>query len=51
VLDFGVDPARDFAPERAQNANVYEAVAHHVRAAADGKKVVLAAIRSARASG
>src|SRR3546814_2718443 len=26
VVDFGVDNARDFAPERAQNANVYEAV-------------------------
>jgi transcription-repair coupling factor (superfamily II helicase) len=30
VLDFGVDGARDFAPERAQNANVYEAVAKHL---------------------
>ena len=43
VIDFGVQPARDFAPERAQQANVYEAVAEHV---ADlrrgGHKVVLA---------
>ena len=43
VIDFGVQPARDFAPERAQQANVYEAVAAHV---ADlrrrGRKVVLA---------
>jgi transcription-repair coupling factor (superfamily II helicase) len=43
VLDFEVDAARDFAPERSQNANVYEAVIAHV---ADlrraGKKVVLA---------
>jgi transcription-repair coupling factor (superfamily II helicase) len=43
VIDFGVQPARDFAPERAQQANVYEAVAKHV---ADlrrgGRKVVLA---------
>ena len=30
VIDFGVDAARDFAPERSQNANVYEAVADHV---------------------
>ena len=29
-LDFEVDPARDFAPERAQNVNVYEAVVDHV---------------------
>ena len=43
VLDFEVDAARDFAPERSQNANVYEAVVGHL---ADlrraGKKVVLA---------
>ncbi len=30
VLDFEVNAARDFAPERAQGANVYEAVAAHV---------------------
>jgi transcription-repair coupling factor (superfamily II helicase) len=43
VLDFAVDPARDFAPERSQNANIYEAVADHVRALQRvGKKVVLA---------
>jgi transcription-repair coupling factor (superfamily II helicase) len=43
VLDLGVDGARDFAPERTQNENVYEAVVAHV---ADlrrhKKKVVLA---------
>jgi len=43
TIDFGVQPARDFAPERTQQANVYEAVAKHV---ADlrrkGSKVVLA---------
>src|SRR6185503_19314895 len=27
VIDFGVQPARDFAPERAQQSNIYEAVA------------------------
>ena len=30
IVGFGVEPARDFAPERAQQANVYEAVARHV---------------------
>jgi len=30
VIDFGVDGARDFAPERAQGGNVYEAVAKHL---------------------
>jgi transcription-repair coupling factor (superfamily II helicase) len=43
IIDFGVDAARDFAPERAQQSNVYEAVAKQV---ADlrrgGHKVVLA---------
>jgi transcription-repair coupling factor (superfamily II helicase) len=34
VIDMGVDNARDFAPERSQNANVYEAVAKHLEQAA-----------------
>jgi transcription-repair coupling factor (superfamily II helicase) len=43
TIDFGVEPARDFAPERAQQANVYEAVAEHVgRLRRSGHKVVLA---------
>ena len=43
VIDFGVQPARDFAPERAQQANVYEAVAKHVgELRRSGRKVVLA---------
>ena len=43
VIDFGVEPARDFAPERAQQANVYEAVANHVgELRRGGHKVVLA---------
>ncbi|MFL6721720.1 MAG: DEAD/DEAH box helicase, partial [Sphingomonas sp.] len=43
TIDFGVEAARDFAPERAQQANVYEAVAAHVaRLRKDGRKVVLA---------
>src|SRR5437764_4052119 len=43
TIDFGVEPARDFAPERAQQANVYEAVAAHVSdLRRKGRKVVLA---------
>ena len=43
IIDFGVEAARDFAPERAQQANVYEAVAAHVAALRKaGRKVVLA---------
>ncbi len=43
VIDFGVQPARDFAPERAQQANVYEALAKHIAALRrSGHKVVLA---------
>ena len=43
VIDFGVDAARDFAPERAQQTNVYEAVAKHVGdLRRSGHKVVLA---------
>jgi transcription-repair coupling factor (superfamily II helicase) len=43
VIDFAVDGPRDFAPERAQNVNVYEAVAHHVaKLRKQHKKVVLA---------
>ena len=43
IIDFAVDGPRDFAPERAQNVNVYEAVAHHVaKLRKQQKKVVLA---------
>jgi transcription-repair coupling factor (superfamily II helicase) len=43
VIDFGVDAARDFAPERSQSANIYEAVVAHVaELRRAGKKVVLA---------
>jgi transcription-repair coupling factor (superfamily II helicase) len=43
TIDFGVEAARDFAPERAQQANVYEAVAKHVgKLRKSGHKVVLA---------
>ena len=43
TIAFGVEPARDFAPERAQQANVYESVAAHVSSLRkSGRKVVLA---------
>ncbi|MHC9418126.1 transcription-repair coupling factor [Sphingomonas citri] len=43
VLDFQVDGPRDFAPERAAQANVYEAVVAHVaKLRRDGRKPVLA---------
>ncbi|MDQ3471902.1 MAG: DEAD/DEAH box helicase, partial [Pseudomonadota bacterium] len=43
TIDFGVDAARDFGPERARNTNVYEAVAEHIAALRkSGRKVVLA---------
>ncbi len=43
VIDFGVSGARDFAPERAQNENIYEAVVAHVdKLRRKGQKVVLA---------
>jgi transcription-repair coupling factor (superfamily II helicase) len=43
VVDFGVAAARDFAPERAQQANIYKAVAKHVaELRRNGHKVVLA---------
>ncbi|KQT32749.1 transcription-repair coupling factor [Sphingomonas sp. Leaf412] len=43
VLDFGVDGPRDFAPERAAQANVYEAVvAHLAKLKKDGRKPILA---------
>jgi len=43
VLDFEVDSARDFAPERSQNANVYEAVVDHVAKLRRAKKKVVLA--------
>jgi transcription-repair coupling factor (superfamily II helicase) len=43
TIDFKVEAARDFAPERTQQANVYEAVATHVAdLRRNGRKVVLA---------
>jgi transcription-repair coupling factor (superfamily II helicase) len=43
TIAFGVEPARDFTPERTQQANIYEAVTTHVkRIHKDGRKVVLA---------
>lgn len=43
VLDFGVDGPRDFAPERAAQSNVYEAVVSHIeKLRKDGRKPILA---------
>jgi transcription-repair coupling factor (superfamily II helicase) len=43
TIDFGVEPARDFAPERAQQSNVYEALTKHIAELRKrGRKVVLA---------
>ncbi|HJR83037.1 MAG TPA: transcription-repair coupling factor, partial [Sphingomicrobium sp.] len=43
TVSFDVEPARDFAPERTRQENVYEAVADHVASLRKaGKKVVLA---------
>src|SRR3569833_673378 len=43
IIDFAVEPARDFAPERAQQANVYEALTNHMAALRKtGLKVILA---------
>ena len=43
VLDFAVDGPRDFAPERAQNINIYEAVGKHIAALQRAKKKVVIA--------
>jgi len=43
VLDFAVDGARDFAPERASGDNIYEAVVKHLdKLRKDKKKPILA---------
>lgn len=43
VIDFGVDGPRDFAPERAGQTNVYEAVVGHLaKLRKDGRKAILA---------
>jgi len=43
VIDFEVEPPRDFAPERTQGANVYDAVVAHItELRRAGRKVVLA---------
>ncbi|MCM8556872.1 transcription-repair coupling factor [Sphingomicrobium sediminis] len=43
TIDMDVSGPRDFAPERAQNANVYEAVAEHIgKLTSDGRTVILA---------
>jgi len=43
TIDFGIEPARDFTPERTQQSNVYEAVTAHIGALRKaGHKVILA---------
>ena len=43
VLDFAVDGARDFGPERTSGANIYEAVVDHLaRLRKQGRKPILA---------
>ncbi|WP_129792480.1 transcription-repair coupling factor [Sphingosinicella sp. CPCC 101087] len=43
VIDFEIEPARDFAPERTQGGNVYEAVVNHIADLRRAKrKIVLA---------
>jgi transcription-repair coupling factor (superfamily II helicase) len=49
VLDFAVEGARDFAPERAQAANIYEAVVKHAAKLKRAKKKVVLASYSAGA--
>ncbi|WP_068076420.1 transcription-repair coupling factor [Novosphingobium lentum] len=44
VIDFGFSSARDFTPERAQGANIYEAAAKYLSSvAATGRKAIIAA--------
>jgi len=49
VVDFGISGARDFAPERSANANVYDAVAAHVGELTRAKHKVILASYSAGA--
>ncbi len=49
VIDFAVEGPRDFSPERAQNANVYEAVVKHAGNLRKNRKKVILASYSAGA--
>ena len=43
IIDFGIAAGRDFAPERAQKLNIYEAVADHLKALLkSGSKAIIA---------
>ena len=43
VIDFGISAARDFAPERTQKVNVYEAVAGHLKSVIkSGSRAIIA---------
>jgi transcription-repair coupling factor (superfamily II helicase) len=47
VIDFAIDAARDFAPERAQGTNLYEAVVGHVAELRRARRKVVLASYSA----
>ena len=49
VIDFGVDPARDFAPERGRQANIYDEVIGHVGKLRKNKHKIVFASYSAGA--
>ena len=49
VIDFGVDPARDFAPERGRQANIYDEVIKHVAKLKKNKHKIVFASYSAGA--
>lgn len=43
IIDFGISASRDFAPERAQKVNIYEAVAEHLKSLLkSGSKAIIA---------
>ncbi len=43
VIDFAVESARDFAPERTQGVNIYDAVVEHIaQLGKQGRRVILA---------
>ena len=49
VIDFGVDPARDFAPERGRQANIYDEVIKHIGKLRKNKQNIILASYSAGA--
>jgi transcription-repair coupling factor (superfamily II helicase) len=49
IVDFGITAGRDFAPERAQKINVYEAVSDHLKTLLKADRKVIVASYSAGA--